>query len=182
MLLRLRLHRSAHRPLLRSLSTYVQWDNNVAHSLIDPDIPTAPYPQRFTELTMTNFDKYGDKLAIVDGITDETRTFTDLSNDVEAVARSLRSMGIQPGDVVGLYTPNHVDFFAAFHGACKVGACVTLLNPLYTKYEIATQLGGSKAKALIAHPSCFEAASAAMQELPLLSHLIQLGDTAPAGK
>jgi acyl-CoA synthetase (AMP-forming)/AMP-acid ligase II len=141
----------------------------------------APFKNRFTEETMKNFDTYGDKLAVVDGITEESRTFNELSADVEAVARSLRSMGIGSGDVVGLYTPNHVDFFSAFHGALKVGAAVTLLNPLYTKYEITSQLQGSRAKALISHSSCFEAASLASQELPLLQHLIQIGDAAPSG-
>jgi acyl-CoA synthetase (AMP-forming)/AMP-acid ligase II len=144
-------------------------------------MPRAPYAQRFTETAMSRFVEYGDKLAVVDGITEESRTFTDLTKDVEAVARSFRSMGIGPGDVVGLYTPNHVDFFAAFHGAVKVGAVVTLLNPLYTKHEITTQLQGSKAKALIAHSSCFEAATLAAKDLPLLEHLVQVGDTAPTG-
>ena len=166
---------------LRFSSKYVRWENNVAISILDPEMPKAPYQHRFTETAMQHFPKYGDKLAVVDGITEESRTFNDLSNDVEAVARSLRSMGIGPGDVVGLYTPNHVDFFAAFHGATKIGATVTLLNPLYTKYEITTQLSGSKAKALISHSSCFEAAAAAAQDLPLLQHLIQIGDKAPTG-
>ena len=164
-----------------TFSTFVKWENNVAHSILDPDLPRAPYAKRFTETAMEHFPSYGEKLAVVDGITEESRTFNDLTNDVEAVARSLRSMGIGPGDCVGLYTPNHVDFFAAFHGAIKAGASVTLLNPLYTKYEITNQLSSSRAKALIAHPSCFEAASQAAQDLPLLTQLIQVGDTAPTG-
>ena len=118
----------------------MRWDNNVAHSIIDPNLPRAPFAHRFTETTMENFHLYGDKLAVVDGMTEESRTFNNLTNDVEAVARSFRSMGLGHGDVIGLYTPNHVDFFAAFHGALKIGAAVTLLNPLYTKYEITHQL------------------------------------------
>ena len=66
---------------------------------------------------MEKFDEFGDNLAVLDGMTGEQRTFADLSRDVEGVARGLRAMGIGAGDCVGLYTPNHVDFFAAFHGA-----------------------------------------------------------------
>ena len=165
----------------RSLSTFVRWDNNVAHSIIDPNLPRAPFAHRFTETTMENFHLYGDKLAVVDGMTEESRTFNDLTNDVEAVARSLRSMGLGHGDVIGLYTPNHVDFFAAFHGALKIGAAVTLLNPLYTKYEITHQLKRSGAKALISHSTCLEAATEATKDVPRLEHLIVVGDTAPVG-
>ena len=160
---------------------------------------------------MAGFSGFGDKVAIIDGITEEQRTFADIIQDVNGVARSLQSMGIKKGDVVGLfvvilprsrpydppmrcatyhlrvwtaapqlapqrlrptitqvhgeyttlgsktkhlcppptnhrlrayrYTPNHVDFFTAFHGIAKLGATVTLMNPLYTKWVSLACLG-----------------------------------------
>ena len=105
---------------------------------------------------------------------DQRGPFNDLSQDVEGVARGLAGMGIGAGDTVGLLTPNHVDFFAAFHGAAKIGATVTPLNPLYTSHEIGHQLTGSRAKALVAHSACFETAVQAAGDLPALEHLVQI--------
>ena len=160
----------------------VVWEDNVAHSAFDPELALPPYDKRFTEVTMEKFDSYGDRVAVLDGISEEERTFADIKRDVEGVAKGLSRMGIGSGDTVGIFTPNHVDFFAAFHGAAKLGATVTPLNPLYTSHEITQQLSGSRAKAVISHSACFDTAAAASKELPLLEHLVQIdGDSTPEG-
>jgi non-ribosomal peptide synthetase component E (peptide arylation enzyme) len=60
------------------------------------------YTERFTEMVMAGFGTFGDKVAFIDGITEEQRTFADIVKDVNGVARSLDELGIGKGDVVGL--------------------------------------------------------------------------------
>ena len=81
----------------------------------------------------------------------EKRTFAELLTSVDAVAHGLSSFGIKRGDVVAFSCLNHVDFFAVFHGCLKVGATMSPFSPLYSEFEIATQLQKSKASLLIAH-------------------------------
>jgi acyl-CoA synthetase (AMP-forming)/AMP-acid ligase II len=157
----------------------VTWEGNVAHSAFDSELPLPPYAARFTETVMRDFASHGDRVAVLDGISGEARTFDDLSRDVEGVARGLSGLGVGAGDTVGLFTPNHVDFFAAFHGAAKLGATVTPLNPLYTSHEIAQQLQGSRAKCLVAHSACFDTARTACADLPLMERLVQMDGERP---
>jgi hypothetical protein len=53
-------------------------------------------------MVMAGFGAFGDKVAFIDGITEEQRTFADIVKDVNGVARSLEELGIGKGDVVGL--------------------------------------------------------------------------------
>ena len=53
---------------------------------------------------------------------DERVTFPELAALTDRFARSLRGLGVGPGDKVGILMPNQLDFVAAFVGAAKLGA------------------------------------------------------------
>ncbi len=83
----------------------------------------------------------------------------------EAAARMsalLASLGVEPGDRVGLMLPNVPAFPIAFYGALAAGAIVVPMNPLLKSREVSYYLSDSGAKVLVAwHTAAGEAAKGA---------------------
>ena len=109
----------------------------------------------------------------------------------EAAARMsalLASLGVEPGDRVGLMLPNVPAFPIAFYGALAAGAIVVPMNPLLKSREVSYYLSDSGAKALVAwHAVAGEAAKGAADtgaqliaaETPDLSGLLDEVSPAP---
>jgi long-chain acyl-CoA synthetase len=71
----------------------------------------------------------------------------------EASARAaalLRSVGVQPGDRVGVMLPNVPYFPAAYYGVLRAGAVVVPMNPLLKGREVRFYLSDPEAKAIFA--------------------------------
>ena len=105
------------------------------------------------DMVSKDWDKFGSKLAIVDAISGDKRTFTEYSHRTSSAASSFASsVGISAGDAVCIFSPNHVDYLPATLGLLRLGAVMSPANPLYTSYELTTQLNKSKSVAILAHP------------------------------
>ncbi len=92
---------------------------------------------------------YPDRPAIVtDSRVLNHRDFATLS---DRAAAGLAARGIGPGDRVGLYCPNSVEFAVAYAGIVKAGATVVPINLLINTEEIAYILDDAGVKALIFH-------------------------------
>jgi len=131
----------------------------------------APYEEfPLPELLRRTAERLGDKPAFIsaDGT---TRTYRELWSSARKVARFLQDHGIEKGDKVGIYSPNHVDYASVFHGALLAGATVTTLNPLYREREIEHQLDDAEAVALFVFSPMGAPVEAAQQHLPRLRHV-----------
>jgi malonyl-CoA/methylmalonyl-CoA synthetase len=58
-----------------------------------------------------------------------------LRANAERVAGGLRELGVNPGDRVGLYAANSLDWVIAYLGVLRAGACVVPMNPAYRAAE-----------------------------------------------
>ena len=58
---------------------------------------------------------------------------------------NLNNPNFFPGQVLGMFLPNCVEFPIMFSGATNAGMVVTTMNPIYTSTEISRQLAMSKA-------------------------------------
>src|SRR3954467_5775596 len=76
----------------------------------------------------------------------------------------LASMGVEPGDRVGLMLPNVPYFPVLFYGALRLGAVLVPMNPLLKAREVAFHLRDSGAKLLVAWHQFGEAATAGAAE------------------
>lgn len=65
------------------------------------------------------------------------------------VALGLLDAGLQPGDRVLLFSPNHLCFPAIFLGVLMAGGVFTGANPSYVPRELAHQLGDSGARFMV---------------------------------
>lgn len=76
-------------------------------------------------------------------------TYQKLDEIADRVATALHAKGIGKGDTVALHFTNVPPVVAAYYGALRLGARVTLLSPLFKGLEVKYQLNDSKAKVLV---------------------------------
>jgi acyl-CoA synthetase (AMP-forming)/AMP-acid ligase II len=154
------------------------------------EIPRLPV----TEFILEKAAEVADRTALIDAITDRRMTYAGLEATIGRAAAGLAARGYGRGDVFGIYSPNTLEYPIAFHGAARLGAVVTTVNPLFTADEVGKQLKDCSAKCLFTIPAFMEKARAAAAQagvreiivfgeaegaLPL-SELIRASGPAPA--
>ena len=130
----------------------------------------APYEEvPLPELLRRSAERFGDKPALI-GADGTTRTYREVWSHARKVARLLQDHGIEKGDKVGIFSPNHVDYASVFHGILLAGATVTTLNPLYREREIEHHLDDAEAVASFVFSPMAPPLEAARRNLPRLRH------------
>lgn len=147
-----------------------------------PPIPSGPYPPLYEFLT-TNWKPHGgflhdNKVAIIDGTTNMTRTFADYYETAGSLAAALHDdMGIHENSTVAIYSPNHVDYLPAALAVSLCGAKLTPINPLYTQQELEVVLQKSRSTVLVVHTSKLEVALQVVQSKQTpVKHVIVITD------
>lgn len=96
---------------------------------------------------------------------------------VKRVAAGFVRLGIGRGDVVAVFTPNHIYVPVIYLATVGYGAVFTGFNPAYTVGELVHLMKDSKAKVIFVHPQLLGPASEAAQEAGLSeSSLILFSD------
>lgn len=88
----------------------------------------------------------------------------------------VRDCGLQPGDVVALFSPNTIWYPVAMHAITRVGAIVSGASPAYNVEEMAYALKTGGAKFLMTVPGSMEVAAAAAKEAGLKAECVFLLD------
>jgi len=137
--------------------------------------------------------RWGTREAIVVLHQDVRWTYAELKARVDSVAAAFVSMGLLPGDRLGIWAPNCAEWLVTQLASAKAGLILVNINPAYRLSELEFALRKVACRALVAAP-CFktsdylgmiasllpEAATSAPGELraarlPDLRWLIQLG-------
>jgi long-chain acyl-CoA synthetase len=97
-----------------------------------------------------------DRLALVLADTGDTLTYRQLDEGSNRIAQLLRSLGLKPGQRIGLMLRNSVEFAQVYWGATRSGLFVTLLSTHLKPAEAAYILGDSEAQVLFLSASLGE--------------------------
>ena len=130
----------------------------------------SPYPDvsipeiDLTSLFLSRIKEYGNKTAVINGITHQTYSFAELAGSIKKAAFGLSKRGFKKGDVFAIYSPNCPDYIIAFHAISLAGGTVTTINPLYTPEEIHLQLKDCGARFMVTISNFLEQALAAVQD------------------
>jgi long-chain acyl-CoA synthetase len=100
--------------------------------------------------------RFGDRRALV--VSDRSFSFTELDGLSSALAASLVTLGVAPGDRVTLYAPNSWEWIVSYYGVLKTGAVINPVNVMLTPSEVAYVTKDCGAKALIGSPEKVEPA------------------------
>ena len=79
-------------------------------------------------------------------------TYGELKGRVDALACGLLRLGLRPGDRLGLWSQNNLEWVLAQFAAAKSGLILVNLNPAYRRRELEYALGKSGCRALILSP------------------------------
>jgi long-chain acyl-CoA synthetase len=77
---------------------------------------------------------FGDKPALITAA--RTLSYTELEDISARVAGGLRDLGVKPGDVVSLFSPNRWEWIVSYHAALRLGAIVNPINGMLTIEEV----------------------------------------------
>ncbi|MSV27502.1 MAG: AMP-binding protein [Bryobacterales bacterium] len=78
-------------------------------------------------------------------------TYLQLKSETERVARGLWGLGLRPGDRIGVWASNCVEWVLLQHATARIGAVLVNVNPAYRSHELAFVLRKSRMKALFLH-------------------------------
>src|SRR5579872_4456407 len=76
-------------------------------------------------------------------------TYAELKERVDAVAAGLLALGFQPGDRVGIWSPNNAEWVLTQFATAKAGLILVNINPAYRLIELEHALRRSGCAALI---------------------------------
>ena len=113
-------------------------------------------------------------------------TYAQFLAAVEEIARGLLALGVEPGDRVGIWSPNNAEWVTLQYATAKAGAIMVNVNPAYRTSELAYALGQSRVSTLVLAPRFRQADYLDMLdrvagELPALNRRVVLGTDTPAG-
>ncbi|MFV0308038.1 MAG: AMP-binding protein [Desertimonas sp.] len=80
-------------------------------------------------------------------------TYDELAERVGQLARGLMGLGLEPGDRVGLWSPNYAEWTLLQYATAEIGVILVTINPAYRTHELAYALNQSGCRMLFAAPS-----------------------------
>jgi fatty-acyl-CoA synthase len=109
-------------------------------------------------------------------------TYAELNEGVDRLARALMAAGLEPGDRLGIWSPNCVEWLMLQLATAKAGIVLVNINPAYRTSELEYALNQSGCRVLVAAGSFKASDYEAMVEevrgnLPALERTIFLGTT-----
>ncbi len=121
------------------------------------------------ECVEKNAVRIPNRLAIIDGSTGETLTYSEMNAQVNSIANALKQMGVQKGERVAIYLRNVPEFLLSFMAITKLGAIAVPFNIMLKKMEIEYILNHSESRILFGM-----AEETAENVLPILDKLPKL--------
>ena len=115
-------------------------------------------------------------------------TYTELKQRADALAAGLIALGLEPGDRIGMWSPNNAEWVLMQFATAKAGVILVNINPAYRLNELEHALRKSGCKALVAAARFKNSDYLGMirtlleqSRVPALRTVIHLGETPQAG-
>jgi len=83
--------------------------------------------------------RWGEREALVSAHQSIRWTWRELHARAEAFAAGLLSLGLEPGDRVGIWSPNKAEWTLVQFAAAKAGLMLVTINPAYRLSEVDTR-------------------------------------------
>ena len=107
---------------------------------------------------------------------DEAYTFGDAVRRSNRAGNALRALGVEVEDRVLIVLPDCPEFVWTWFGAAKVGAVLTMVNPLLPAEDYKYYLEYTRARVAVIHESLLENFSEAAKTARYLKHVLVVGD------
>lgn len=114
--------------------------------------------------------RYGAKAALITD--DRALSYAELNDLSDRVAAALAERGVQPGQLVSLFSQNRWEWVVAYHGILKAGGVVNPVNVMLTYDELAFVLDDCDAVAVFTGADHAERVVSAAAAIPRLRSVI----------
>lgn len=104
-------------------------------------------PHTIPHVVLAAAERYGDKLAIVDGA--KRISYRQLKELMLKAAAAFRAKGLKKGERVGIWSPNCAEMIVAVLGVQAAGGCIVPLNTRFKAGEVQYILNKSRARILV---------------------------------
>ena len=131
--------------------------------------------------------QWGERDAVVSVAQDIRWSFAELLARTDALASGLLSLGLEPGDRIGIWSPNCAEWTLTQFAAARAGLILVTINPAYRLSEVEYTINKVGLSALVAAESFKTSAYAEMIEtfgagrLPTLRARILIGEAERRG-
>ena len=92
---------------------------------------------------------FPDRPAVVARHQDIRWTYAEFKREVDAFAAGLVALGLEPGDRIGIWAPNCIEWVITQYASAKAGLILVNINPAYRPQELAYCLEKVGCKALV---------------------------------
>jgi len=96
--------------------------------------------------------RWGAREALVSCHQNLRLTWSELHDKAEALAAGLLALGLEPGDRIGIWSPNNVEWTVTQFATAKAGLILVNINPAYRTSELDYALNKVECRALITAP------------------------------
>ena len=97
--------------------------------------------------------RFGDRDALISCQQGQRYSYRELGAAVDLLARALIAAGLEPGDRLGVWSPNCAEWVLVQYATAKAGVIMVNINPAYRTSELEYALRQSGCKMLIAAPA-----------------------------
>ena len=122
----------------------------LAHDAGPTDVPLIH--QTIGENLAATVARHPDGEALVVPYQGVRLTYTDFAVEVDRVAKGLLALGVQPGDRIGIWSPNNAQWVLVQYATARIGAILVNINPAYRTSELEYALNQSGCRFLISAP------------------------------
>ncbi|MEL4071030.1 AMP-binding protein [Ochrobactrum sp. GPK 3] len=98
-------------------------------------------------------EQHPDRPAVVVRHQNIRLTYAELNARVDALAAGLLAIGLRPGERVGIWSPNNLEWILTQFATAKAGLILVNINPAYRAHELEYVLAKVECSALILAPS-----------------------------
>ena len=115
----------------------------------DEPLLGSTIPEHFAEIVK----RFPDHEAVVSLPQNRRLTYHQLSEAIDQLARSLLAMGFKPGDRIGIWSTNNVEWLLVQMATARIGIILVNINPAYQSKELAYALQRSEVRGLFVIPA-----------------------------
>jgi fatty-acyl-CoA synthase len=129
-------------------------------------------------------EKYATRDALISPAQNIRWTYAALQREINECAAGLIGLGLQPGERIGIWSPNNAQWTVLQFASAKAGLILVNINPAYRAHELGYALNKVGVAALVLAKSFKTSDYVAMLgevAVPSLRHKIVIADAAPPG-
>ncbi|XP_013176384.1 PREDICTED: 4-coumarate--CoA ligase 1-like [Papilio xuthus] len=145
------------------------------------DDSTMPVRINLGNFLVKGFKKHGDKVAMINAVTEEQITYNEMVQAAMNLAVSLVRLGVKKGDVVGICSESRLENWSTVLGIASTGAVITPISTAYIKDELKHVLNISKPSYLFCSKQTYQMHEAVFKSVECIKEIIFFDEERPKG-